>query len=179
MNWPARPEVHTPDKTGRPDEPWWTRDAITWMDRHLTGDMNVLEWGAGASTPWLARRVGYLTTMEHGEEWFERAGQALRELDLPDRWQLVSRPLCPLYISEAIWYAQDHGGIDAAIVDGRMRADCCERVMQDLKPGGILLLDNAERKEYERARRLLSDWPVLRTDNGIWRTDIFTKPCTQ
>lgn len=176
MNWPARAKGQTPDITGRPDEPWWTRQAITWMDEYLTKDMNVVEWGAGSSTLWLAQRVGYVTTMEHDDKWSDFVSKALREANMPDRWQLLGRPLCSLYVSEAIAYAVKRGEVNAVIVDGRMRVNCCERAMNVLMPGGILLLDNAERKEYAKARALLSRWPVIETNNGIWHTNIWIKP---
>jgi predicted O-methyltransferase YrrM len=68
------------------------------------------------------------------------------------------------------------GSHDAAIVDGRLRVKCCERAMQALKSGGILLLDNAERKQYQKARTMLAHWSVIETNNGIWHTNIWIKP---
>lgn len=168
MNWPARPEGHTPDKTGNPWEPWWTREAITWMDQYLKANMNVLEWGAGASTVWLAQRVRYLLSVEHDQQWADLIGGQLEPYKeghfidcLPLGFEYCEPP------------AEE---LDAAFVDGRLRVFCCIYAGQKLSSGGILLLDNAEDPTYAEVHELLKDWPVIRTDNGIWRTDIWTKP---
>jgi len=169
--WPARDPGQTPDITGRPDEPWWTRQAIVWMDEHLTKDMSVLEWGAGASTPWLAARCGRLRTIEHNLEYAALAAAALREDGRdPARFNVTVLPLGPAY------YAYRDEQYDAAIIDGRMRVHCCRNAIRMLKPGGILLLDNAERSQYAEARAMLAGWPVVETDNGMWRTNIWIKP---
>jgi len=169
IDWPAR--EHAPDVTGRPDEPWWTRVAITWMEAYLKPTMNVLEWGAGASTPWLAARCGRLLSIEHNPEFAGLAVMALEEAgrDLT-RYTVIPKPIGPGY------YGCVQGEYDAAIIDGRMRVHCCRRAVPMLKSGGILLLDNAERKEYGAARALLAGWPVVETNNGIWHTNIWTKP---
>lgn len=170
ITWPARAAGQTPDVTGRPDEPWWTRQAVTWMDRHLTGDMSVLEWGAGASTPWLAARCGRLMSIDNNPVYAKMAATALREAGMdPERYSVTVRPLNASYCDV-------QGSFDAAIVDGRLRVMCCERAARLLVPGGILLLDNAERARYAPAREMLFGWPVIETDNGIWRTNIWIKP---
>ena len=171
IQWPARAKEQTPEVTGRPDEPWWTRAAITWMDEHLTMDMRVIEWGAGASTPWLAARCGRLRSIDNNPLYADKAAEALLEAGLPrDRYSVEVRPL------NASYYGCVQGKFDAAIVDGRLRVLCCKRAAELLVPGGILLLDNAERKEYAAARELLSAWPLVATNNGIWTTNIWTKP---
>lgn len=168
ISWPAR--EHSPELTGRSDEPWWTREAITWMDAHLTKEMSILEWGAGASTPWLAARCGRLTTIEHNLEYVKLATAALKEAGLdPKLYSVTHRPL-------GAGYYDIQDAYDAAIVDGRMRVHCCESAVRVLKPGGILLLDNAERKEYAAAITMLSGWPVIETSNGVWHTNIWIKP---
>lgn len=168
ISWPAR--EHGPDLTGRSDEPWWTRQAITWMDKHLANDMSIIEWGAGASTPWLAARCWRLTTIEHDLGYVKLASAALKEANRdPDQYAVTHRPLGAGYYD-----VQD--AYDAAIIDGRMRVHCCASAIRVLKSGGILLLDNAERKGYTAARAMLAGWPVVETSNGIWHTNIWIKP---
>lgn len=169
--WPARSDGQTPDITGCPDEPWWTRQAITWMDEHLKKDMRVFEWGAGASTPWLAARCARLTTIEHNWEYARLAAGALKEAGMdPVKYNVTFRPL------GASYYQCVDGEYDAMVIDGRMRVHCCQSAIRVLKSGGILLLDNAERKEYAAARAMLSGWSVIETSNGIWQTNIWIKP---
>lgn len=171
IRWPARAKDQPPDVTGRPDEPWWTRAAITWMDEHLSREMSVIEWGAGASTPWLAARCGRLRSIDNNPLYRDMATAALKEAGFPgDRYSVELYPLTARY------YECATGKFDAAIVDGRLRVLCCKRVAECLVPGGILLLDNAERQQYAPAREMLSSWPVIKTNNGLWETHIYRKP---
>lgn len=169
IKWPDR--AQSSDLTGRPDEPWWTREAITWMEEHLTANMDAVEWGAGASTAWLAIRCRSLLSIEHNPEFAKMAAADLKESHRdPGLYTVMLRPLGISY------YQCFTGSFDVAVIDGRMRVLCCERAAQALKPGGILLLDNAERKEYAKARSILSAWPVIETNNGFWQTNIWIKP---
>lgn len=178
MSSPSRLAECTPDKTGRADEPSWTREAITWLDNYLKVNPQsfVVEWGSGSSTGWLADRAGRLLSIEHDPEWANRIGGPLSRR--PDAWRHSLRrvPLGPAY------YRMPQPYCDVAIVDGRLRVFCCERAMEILAPGGILILDDAQRAEYAEVHELLKDWTVVRTTNGIevdgapWRTDIWTKP---
>ena len=52
------------------DVPWWTYDAIDAVETWLAGQgdpssVRAFEWGSGASTLWLARRVGEVHSVEH------------------------------------------------------------------------------------------------------------------
>lgn len=176
IDWPEREKNQPPEVTGRPDEPWWTRDAITWLDKYLQPNMRVLEWGAGSSTAWLARRVEYLQTIEHNPQWAAFVKARVQ----PSGWFCIETAMLgPKYYDRfsGNGFKQDYYNFfDVVIVDGRMRVLCCEHGAGLLKPGGILVLDNAERPKYSEAHRFLKCWPVIRTYNGLWRTDIWTKP---
>lgn len=171
VNWRRRPESHTPDRTGRTDEPWWTRAAITWAESHLTPDMDVIEWGAGSSTVWLASRVRSVVSIEHQREWAAQVSAALIAHGCNrKRYRVICHPL-------GIEYCQGvPGRYDVAIIDGRRRVQCCRSAAALVKPGGLLVLDNAERERYAEVHTLLRAWDVTRTDNGIWRTDIWQRP---
>ena len=54
------------------DVPWWTYGAIDEVERWLAGrdgDVRAFEWGSGASTIWLARRVAEVHSVEHHAEF--------------------------------------------------------------------------------------------------------------
>ena len=94
------------------DVPWWTYGAIDevsagWPRRE--GDVRAFEWGSGASTIWLARRVASVNSVEHHREF----GTMIQA-------QLVAWPNALLDIVEpvpsetpAIGSAKEgHGGLD-------------------------------------------------------------------
>lgn len=51
--------------------PWFAPDAIRWLDKRLTKDMTVLEFGSGGSTPFFARRCKRVTSIETSPDWFD------------------------------------------------------------------------------------------------------------
>lgn len=170
--WPVRSQQETPDVTGRPDEPWWARAAISLMEKELHKNMDVAEWGSGASTLWLARRCGSLISVDNNPGYYNLVNAELRREGFDKvRYCAVLRPLNHLYWSCV------QGSYDVIIVDGRMRVACCLQAIKILKPGGLLLLDNAERPRYRPAVNALSSWRLLlETDNGMWKTNVWRKP---
>lgn len=153
MAWPCRSAKETPDITGRADEPWWTREAITIMDSFLHPDMDVVEWGSGASSIWLAARCGSLITIDSNPGFYNMVRAALQKAGYAkEKYCAVLRPLDYRY------YTCAQGIYDVAIVDGRTRVACCNHAVGILKPGGLLLLDNAERPRYQLILKQLSSW---------------------
>lgn len=173
--WPNRPTWHTPDKTGRPDEPWLTRDAIGLLDKTLHRGTRVLEYGAGASTIWLARRVSWVDSVEHERPWVDLVLEKMREGNVQNA-RVHHVPLEGDFEKYVTFGRELHATFDLALVDGRQRVRCIKAIVDCIYRGGLLVLDNAERPKYAEAHEFLRDWQVERTDNGIWRTDIFRKP---
>jgi SAM-dependent methyltransferase len=90
--------------------------------------------------------------------------------------------------------------LDFALVDGTIRATCMKAVLRKLKPGGLLILDNANRfipnqesgwqKTIHEPRseprsggwagiiEQLRDWRWINTTDGIWDTRFWLKPLT-
>ena len=175
--WPPRPEGHTPDKTGRPEEPWLTREAITHLSGTVRSGAKILEYGAGASTIWFAKRAFVVDSIEHDRAWFDLVRQAVEMEGLPN----VGLHHVPAtndfeeYVQFGRQLGTQRGGYDVVVVDGRRRVRCMKAIAEFVTPGGLLVLDNAERPKYSEGHEFLSKWFVKRTDNGIWRTDIFKK----
>jgi hypothetical protein len=51
------------------------------------------------------------------------------------------------------------GFFDLVVVDGRSRAACLDRAVPKIRPGGMLVLDDADRPEYADAIAELPPWP--------------------
>ena len=155
--------------------------AIDYIAAHLPADGQVLEWGAGGSTIWLAPRCGQLTTLEMDGEWYH---QVLRRLDLlgllPKVRLLYFGPQAD---ERARWrtYAdyiltQDDGAFALVLIDGRSRSRCLANAMRKVQPGGLLCLDNTERGEYATAVVLVNGWPRLDWGDEGLMTTIWTRP---
>jgi len=159
--------------SGIPLLAWQT---ICMLDMFLTKTMNVFEWGAGGSTIFLARRVANLVTIEHDSDWYKYVKEALEYNSLSPTVSLIP-PSSPSgkgdcarsgvkmyqglsfedYVQAIDEFPPNH--FDAVLVDGRAREACLAIAETKLRPGGILILDNAERTEYKAAIDRI-DWPV-------------------
>lgn len=161
--------------------PWWRPPAIDHVARILPAGGNVLEWGAGGSTLWLAARCGDLTALELDAEWHH---QVQRRLELGGLLPQVRLLYFGLQVTpEARWqtYADyvllspdEH--YDLVVVDGRARARCVGNAMAKVKSDGYLLLDNSERAEYAAAVALLRDWPRWEYGDEGWLTTLWRRP---
>jgi predicted O-methyltransferase YrrM len=73
---------------------------------------------------------------------------------------------------------------DVIVADGRARPACLRVAMPKLKPGGLLVLDNAERPWYARARAMVDAAGWKRKDHvgpgpynqSFWETVIWQRP---
>jgi predicted O-methyltransferase YrrM len=138
----------------------------------------IVEWGAGGGTRALLEVCASLeryVSIEHDRGWFERVQRAVRDerlslqhvapnLPEPERnlQQKAARARYAAWVSrceqdpEAMrdYVARPAQLIDAAdlvLVDGRARCFCIAEGFRLLRPGGVLLLHDAQRSEYRDA----------------------------
>lgn len=145
--------------------PWLTEGAIRFLEGYLRPDMTALEFGAGASTRWMATKC-QLTTVEHDAKWFDEVPAGLWWCGI-----VSDRPynsVCDLF---------GDNSCDLILVDGRDRMLCVESSLRLLKPGGIMMLDNAERRHYHTYDNQPTAWARLAGDQE-WGlvSDTQTKP---
>src|SRR2546423_11357121 len=61
-----------------PDDPWIAPGAVDALRTLLRPDDVGIEWGAGRSTLWLAKRVKHLISVEGVEHWYNVFGERLK-----------------------------------------------------------------------------------------------------
>lgn len=136
--------------------PWLTESAIDFLTNFLEKkpDAKILEFGAGASTIWFTQKSICLVSIEHDPTYYELVSQAIKEINGGNSTtlQLVPRPyytICDAYPDNFF---------DLVLIDGRDRSRCLLQAKRLVKPGGIIMLDNAERSWYQRAMSTLTRW---------------------
>lgn len=156
------------------DLPWWTYEAIDLVDDFLDrrgGTARVFEFGAGASTVWLARRAGRIDAVEHHPEWAEWVRHLLSEakgvtaevaIHVPPV-PLTDRPFLPsaspsakgLDFSRyvAVLDEVEDPPFDLVLIDGRAREESLRRALGRVREDGLVLLDDAQRERYRPALR--------------------------
>lgn len=148
------------------DVPWWTFEASDRVAGFLSTrpQARVFEWGSGASTVWLSRRAGTVTSVEHDAKW-----GAIVNPVLPDNAVVTIVPPQPAVGDpheehsdksgfEGLDFAdyvaavdETDGRFDLVVIDGRARGACFQRAISRLAPGGVLVFDNVDRERYRDA----------------------------
>lgn len=186
--------------------PWLTYEAINWLQSYLRPEMRVFEWGSGGSTLFFARRVHSVVTIEHDPEWYTTVKQTLHNANVDNVRVLLHAPVhandsnsefCSImlkdqfkglsfepYVRAIDAYPDCH--FDLVMVDGRARISCVRRAIDKVCPGGHLLLDNTERKEYLPAVAHVRYWkerkfagPVFNARSYILQCALWQKPSSE
>lgn len=151
------------------DVPWWTLDSTEQVDSFLKDrpQARVFEWGSGASTVWLAKRAGTVTSIEHDPEW---AGQVAPQLPANASVHVRAPRVATgaagevlsakngfagldfsAYAAAVTEHAASEGTYDLIVVDGRAREACFAHALTALAPDGVLVFDNVDRARYRDA----------------------------
>ena len=135
----------------------------------LSRGINVLEWGAGASTSYWQRHVMNIErweAVEHDPDWFDRVKEettgmlqvklSLHCSFLKDRaTNEYGKTVVPhSYINFPSTLNQR---LDVIFVDGRYRRRCLLEAQKFLAPGGTVVLHDAQRDYYHSA---LGGYPI-------------------
>lgn len=170
-----------------PGQPWWSPSAIELLERTLTTRMTGFEWGSGRSTSWLAHRLGRLTSVEHHRGWFEKVRAKLTAASVTNVELILHElPGDPDELAAVYWQetpyvtaadALPDESLDLVVVDGACRMPCAWRAMPKLRPGGLLLIDDALHLPSLADWRIPADWELVHPPGpGVWSTTIWRKP---
>lgn len=119
--------------------PWFTYPAIEYLETLRLQEVAVFEWGSGSSSSYFAARCASIESVESDAEWYGMQQQRLRS---------NQRIIHAASDDDAYVTAIDRGGHESyglIIIDGIQRSRCAAAAVRRLQPGGILVLDNADR----------------------------------
>ncbi|WP_344775121.1 class I SAM-dependent methyltransferase [Gryllotalpicola kribbensis] len=190
------PRVHDVRAMNELDMPWWTYRAISYVDAWLSArphPIRAFEYGSGASTAYLRRRVDEIHSVENHQGFADFIAPMLAEageVDLTVREGVPSQhPVIgshkPGYenqdFADYVAVIDEVGGLfDLIVIDGRAREACLERAVPHLADDGIIVFDNTHRARYKEAiaksglheRRMFGLTPTLPYPD---QTSILTK----
>jgi len=101
-----------------------------------------LEWGSGMSTIYFPRKhncIKFWESYEHSRKWFRRVGGYM------DKSKVY------LHIVDREGYLSAKGKYDLILVDGEWRNECLDLAKDMLNPGGVILLHDSARPDYDEA----------------------------
>lgn len=167
-----------------------------------------IEWGSGRSTLWFVKRIVRLVSIEHSYVWYEKVRFQLKKSGLADKMDYHLLPLTDEVgappnssmrkrpYADAVNDSPDES-FDFALMDGKMRHVCTEKVLPKICLCGIIILDNSERyipadaqgtyiqsrkreiqasAEWKGLLSRLNRWRTIGTTNGVRRTRLWIKP---
>jgi hypothetical protein len=120
------------DALGKP-VPWYTYPAVEYLTQLDWHDRTVFEYGSGNSTVFWSLLAKRVVSVESNQEWFDRTKPRL-----PSHCELIYEP------DQAKYVGSINEPFDVIIVDGEWRLDCAKHARGFLKPGGLMILDNAD-----------------------------------
>jgi len=115
--------------------PWYTKPMLDVLVTWPLAEWSVFEYGAGWSTLWYASRCLNVVSVDNNAAWVDSLRKAA-----PANVVVHHHDNQPSYINSIDAY----GKFDLIIVDGAWRECCAPKVMEHIKPGGYVILDNAE-----------------------------------
>lgn len=114
-----------------------------------------LEWGPGLSTEILLRGAEQVISVEHDPRY---AARAEKRFGTHLNWELHAIDATRRdthYATVAMQEADAHGKFELVFVDGRRRVECVLAGLECLNPGGVVLLHDWKRPNYQRLLRAL------------------------
>ncbi len=152
--------------------PWFSFPSIDYIEKLTSSDMHVLEFGCGYSTIWWAQRVCRVTSIERSSHWITEVNQALSmhamvnvdlipflgfsgttEEDIKAGCDSVQlEPTIQRYVLAGQVKSVQY---DVIVVDDVFRNEAAAAAISQLKPGGMLVLDDSERERYRPTFDLL------------------------
>jgi hypothetical protein len=160
------------------DLPWWVFDAAARTEEFLAERKAVVfEYGAGASTIWLAKRCHEVHSVEHDASFFSSMQPLLisypnvkLHLCEPHRVRAGCRIIAPSHrrgfeLLDFVDYVSAitrlNMKFDLIVIDGRARSSCLNIALNYLKPQGLILFDNSNRREYRPTLDAVSHIPRI------------------
>jgi len=121
--------------------PWFTYSAIDFLKERLNNNLNILEFGSGNSTLFLAERVNKVTSLEHDDGWFQNIlGKRISNVEI----KFVSS----LTVKDYLQPLGEVEKFDVIIIDGLFRNECIKASIKHLSEVGVMILDDSERDDY-------------------------------
>lgn len=125
----------------RPKLPWIAYDTVSILEKFLTKDSRILEFGSGMSTVWYAKHAGEVFSVEDYFPWYEKVRVILENEQINNVHYCFTKS--PQDYKN--FMVNDEFGFDLIMVDGSYRSACVLNTAKLLKPGGILYLDNSDK----------------------------------
>lgn len=148
-------EGFSQDEDGNP-LPWISYPAIEFLQKNLETNHKIFEFGGGASTLFFAKRVKKVVTLETNPQWFSILQEKLAEAKIKNVELILMEDGLTNSAYENFAKNRDEK-FDFVIIDSLKRFECATIATSALKPDGTILLDDSERKNYQKIFKFFTE----------------------
>jgi hypothetical protein len=131
-----------------PSRPWLNYDLVRWVERRKPA--TVLEWGAGASTLWLAKISRRVVSIEHSPEWYSAVEKRL-STEKANRVELNLVEEKSNYVAMISCFKPPEP--ELILIDGLWRSDCFLAALPALLRGTQIIIHDSNNPEVIEALR--------------------------
>ena len=182
------------DEKLHPNHPWLTKQSVSLLDTLLSSQDIGVEFGSGRSTKWFLNKLNHLTSIESDKDWYNKIGSELGLEIKNGRLDYQFAETEQEYSSIINKFKDD--SIDFALVDGKHRDLCANLMVNKVKVGGLLVVDNVNwfipnnstqspnsqrstdgcsSEGWEKFVKSVEGWRLIWTSNGVWDTSIWIR----
>jgi hypothetical protein len=112
--------------------PWYTKPALTVLDRMVLNRKRIFEFGAGDSTLWFREKGAQVWSVDNNMEWATKINCDFQA-----------------FYNEYVSTIDRAGEFNIICVDGVWRDECVIRGWDHLKKGGLMIVDNYKQASVE------------------------------
>ncbi|MBL6664937.1 MAG: class I SAM-dependent methyltransferase [Rickettsiales bacterium] len=131
------------------ETPWMTYGAIQYLQEFVNKELEVFEFGSGASTLFFARNCQKVTSIETNKFWHNIISQRLEENNLTNSKRYLMEDGLDNENYENFLHNLNQK-FDIIIIDSIKRYQCAIHIKDFVKENGIIILDDSERKNYQK-----------------------------
>lgn len=155
--------------------PWYTYPAIEYLESFDFKNCDVFEFGSGNSSLYWAKRSRSVCSVEDNQDWFE----VVSKKNLGNQ-TILNRADKTSYVNSL---PEQEKLFQIIVVDGNWRYECVVEAINCLINGGMIVLDNSDRKIEKECGKLLREHGFIQIDfsgfgpinNYTWSTSVFIK----
>ncbi len=147
-------------RSGQPI-PWYSYSAVDFLGHRNYEGRAILEFGAGQSTLFWAKRCGKMLALEGDPGWFKELSAKIPSHVTLKLVSLENRSRCVKEVQEKL---REYGGkFDLVIIDGLYREEMAKLSIHCVNKGGAIVVDDTEGYGFFETLR----------DSGFQRIDFF------
>jgi hypothetical protein len=156
--------------------PWLSFNAQRYLQKIISPDMKVFEWGSGSSTLFWCKNNCHVVSIEYDPVFYLFLQKKLKNNDYSVEYRLIqpedqtfsSSQNMDIYISMANDFKDKtffnyatvideypDNSFDIIMIDGRVRLTCFLKAINKIKVGGTIIFDNSNMLEYSILDRFI------------------------